>query len=163
MPQLYQLPVAALSQFLWLAVALGFIFFVVAKGMVPKIQATVDAREQKIATDLEEVQRARDEAEKAEAAYRQQMDSSRSEAMKLAKQAKDAGAQEAGRKVAAASKTIDEKLEKAEEKIRQSVAAAQAQIETVAVEAARDVFGKLTGETVPAAEATRAVKAVLNG
>ena len=49
MPQLSQLPQVYLSQFLWLAIALVFIFFVIARGMVPKIQATVDAREQRIA------------------------------------------------------------------------------------------------------------------
>ena len=57
MPQLSQLSEVYLSQFLWLAIALGFIFFVIARGMVPKIQATVDAREQRIAGDLEAAQR----------------------------------------------------------------------------------------------------------
>ena len=35
----------------WLAIGLGFIFFVIARGMVPKIQATVEAREKQIADD----------------------------------------------------------------------------------------------------------------
>ena len=39
MPQLSQLSEVYLSQFLWLAIALASIFFVVARGMVPKIQA----------------------------------------------------------------------------------------------------------------------------
>ena len=163
MPQLSQLSQVYLSQFLWLAIALGFIFFVIARGMVPKIQATVEAREKKIASDLEEVQRARDEAEKAEAAYREKMYASRAEAMRLAQEAKQAGAIEAEKRMADVSKSIDDKLAKAEAKIRESAAAAQAGIETVAVEATRDIFAKLTGATVPAAEATRAVKAVLNG
>ena len=59
MPQLSQLSEVYLSQLLWLAIALGFIFFVIARGMVPKIQATVDAREQRIAGDLEAAQKAR--------------------------------------------------------------------------------------------------------
>jgi F-type H+-transporting ATPase subunit b len=163
MPQLYQLPDVILSQLLWLAVALGFIFFVIARGMVPKIQATVDEREKKIASDLEEVQRARDEAEKAEAAYREKMDASRSEALKLAQQAKDAGAREAEKRVAAASKKLDSKLEASQAKIRDAAVSAQSEIESVAVEATREIFAKLTGGTVPAAEATRAVKVALNG
>ena len=48
MPQLNQLSDVLFSQLFWLAIGLGFIFFVVARGMVPKIQATVDAREAKI-------------------------------------------------------------------------------------------------------------------
>jgi F-type H+-transporting ATPase subunit b len=163
MPQLSQLSQVYLSQFLWLAVALAFIFFVVARGMVPKIQATVEAREKKIASDLEEVRRARDAAEKAEAAYREKMDASRSEAMRLAQEAKQSGAREAEKRVAAASRDIDDKLAAAETKIRDLAAAAQSEIEGVAVEATRDIFAKLTGKTVPAAEATRAVKAVIHG
>ncbi len=163
MPQLSQLSQVYLSQFLWLAVALAFIFFVVARGMVPKIQATVDQREKKIASDLEEVQRARDEAEKAEAAYREKLDASRSEAMRLAQEAKQAGAIEAEKKVAAASKGIDDKLAGAEAKIRDMAASAQSEIETVAVEATREIFAKLTGKTVPGLDATRAVKAVIHG
>ena len=63
MPQLSQLSEVYLSQFLWLAIALGFIFFVIARGMVPKIQATVEAREQRLAEDLERAQAARAAAE----------------------------------------------------------------------------------------------------
>lgn len=163
MPQLSQLSQVYLSQFLWLAIALGFIFFVIARGMVPKIQATVEAREKKIASDLEEVQRARDDAEKAESAYREKMDASRGEAVRLAQEAKQAGSLEAEKRMGEVSKSIDAKLAKAEAKIRESAAAAQAGIETVAVEATRDIFAKLTGSTVPAVDATRAVKAVLNG
>ena len=77
MPQLSQLSEVYLSQLLWLAVALGFIFFVIARGMVPKIQATVDAREQKIAGDLERAQAARAEADETEAAWRERMDAAR--------------------------------------------------------------------------------------
>ena len=48
MPQLNQLSDVFLSQLLWLALVLGFIYFVIARGMVPKIQATVDQRDQRI-------------------------------------------------------------------------------------------------------------------
>jgi F-type H+-transporting ATPase subunit b len=163
MPQLYQLPTVALSQFLWLAVALGFIFFVVARSMVPKIQATVEAREQKIAGDLEAAQKARDEAEATEADYRKQMDASRSEAVKLAQAAKQEGARQAEERTRAVDSEIGEKIGKAEADIRKSLEAAKADLDGIAVEATREMFAKLTGTTVPAAEATRAVRAVLNG
>ena len=84
MPQLFQLSDVILSQLLWLAVGLGFIFFVIARGMVPKIQAGVDERERKIAADLEAAQAARDQAESTEAEYRKQIEASRAEAMKVA-------------------------------------------------------------------------------
>ena len=88
MPQLSQLSEVYLSQFLWLAIALGFIFFVIARGMVPKIQATVDAREQRIASDLEAAQKARVAADETEVAWRERMDAARAEAARVSQEAK---------------------------------------------------------------------------
>src|SRR5256885_15428741 len=92
MPQLSQLSEVFLSQLFWLAIALGFIFFVIARGMVPKIQATVDAREQKIASDLEAAQAARSAADETEAAWRARMDAARGQGGRLAPEAKQARA-----------------------------------------------------------------------
>src|SRR6185437_452487 len=99
MPQLSQLSDVALSQFLWLAIALGFIFFVIARGMVPKIQAAVDAREQRIAGDLEAAQKARVAADETEAAWRDRMDAARAEAARIAAEAKQASARDTEAKV----------------------------------------------------------------
>jgi F-type H+-transporting ATPase subunit b len=163
MPQLSQLPYVLWSQLLWLAIGLGFIFFVIARGMVPKIQRTVEDREKRISADLEAARLAREEAEQTESRYREQINASRAEAMKLAQAAKEAGARDAEKRISAASSKMDAKLQKAEAKIREAAEAARGEIETVAVEATRDIFEKLTGTSVPAADATRAVKAVANG
>ena len=163
MPQLSQLSEVYLSQFLWLAVALGFIFFVIARGMVPKIQATVEDREKRISSDLEAAQLARSEAEATEADYRARIDASRAEAMKLAQAAKQESARDAEQRTHAVTAEIDQKIAKAEAEIRGSLQKAMADLDEVAVEAAREMVSKLTGKTVPAAVATRAVKAELNG
>ena len=83
MPQLDQLPLVIYSQFFWLAIVLGLIYFGIGKAMVPKIQSTVDARDKKIADDLAAAEKARVEADETEEAYRLRMDASRAEAMKL--------------------------------------------------------------------------------
>ena len=62
MPQITQLPYIFASQLFWLAVVFGLIFFGIGRGMLPKIQSTVDDREKKIAEDLERAQGARKEA-----------------------------------------------------------------------------------------------------
>jgi F-type H+-transporting ATPase subunit b len=56
MPQITQLPFIIFSQLFWLAIVFGIIFFGIGRGMLPKIQSTVDARERKIAEDLERAQ-----------------------------------------------------------------------------------------------------------
>ena len=80
MPQITQLPLIIFSQLFWLAIVFGIIFFGIGRGMLPKIQSTVDAREKKIADDLERAQAARAEADETEAAWRARMDAARAEA-----------------------------------------------------------------------------------
>ena len=162
MPQLSQLSEVYLSQFLWLAIALGFIFFVIARGMVPKIQATVEARESKIAGDLEAAQKARAAADETEAAWRARMDLARVDAARIAQEAKQASAHETEKKVKAAADKIHKKIETAEGKIREASMAARAEIETFAAEAAQEMVQRLTGITVDSKQAAEAVRAELN-
>jgi F-type H+-transporting ATPase subunit b len=162
MPQLSQLPEVYLSQFLWLAIALGFIFFVIARGMVPKIQATVDAREQRIAGDLEAAQKARTAADETEAAWRARMDAARADAARLAQEAKAQSGRETETKVKAAADKINQKVESAQAQIRDAVTAARAEIEAVAVEATQEMIRRVSGVSVDKKEAAAAVKAELN-
>lgn len=163
MPQLSQLAEVFPSQLLWLAIGLGFIFFVIARGMVPKIQATVDARENKIAGDLEAAQRARLAADETEAAWRARMDACRAEAARVAQEAKQKSARETEAKVKKAADKINLKVAAAEARIRDSVESARAEIEAVAGRAAQEMVAKLTGLQIPAQDAARAVKVELNG
>jgi F-type H+-transporting ATPase subunit b len=162
MPQLSQLSQVYLSQFLWLAIALAFIFFVIARGMVPKIQATVDAREQRIAGDLERAQEARREADETEAAWRARMDAARAEAARIAQEAKAQSGRDTEAKVKAAGDQVNHKVDAAQVRIRDAVAAAQAEIEAVAVEAAQEMVRRVSGITVDKKDAAAAVKAEWN-
>jgi F-type H+-transporting ATPase subunit b len=159
MPQLSQLSEVYLSQFLWLAIALGFIFFVIARGMVPKIQATVEAREQRIAGDLEAAQKARVAADETEAAWRARMDSARAEAARISQEAKAASGRDTEEKVKAAAEKINLKVESAQGAIRESLASARSEIEAVAAEVTQEMVQRLTGLTVDRKDAAAAVKA----
>ena len=162
MPQLSQLSEVYLSQFLWLAIALGFIFFVIARGMVPKIQATVDAREKRIAGDLEAAQKARTAADETEAAWRERMDSARADAARIAQEAKAESGRDTETKVKAAADKIHLKVESAQARIRDTLTAARGQIELVAAEATQQMVQRLTGIAVDKKDAAAAAKAELN-
>src|SRR5262245_28814033 len=112
MPQLAQLPEIFWSQFFWLAVVFGIVFFGMGLGMVPKIQSTVDKRDRTVADDLAAAERARVEADASEEAFRLRMDESRAEAMKTTTAAKVQGAKAIEQKVAKADTTIQAKLDK---------------------------------------------------
>ena len=162
MPQLSQLSLVYLSQFLWLAIALGFIFFVIARGMVPKIQATVDAREKRIAGDLEAAQQARTAADETEAAWRARMDAARADAARVAQEAKAESARDTEARVKAAADKINLKVETAQGQIREALASARTEIESVAAEATQEMVRRLTGIAVDKKDAAAAVKAELN-
>jgi F-type H+-transporting ATPase subunit b len=162
MPQLSQLSEVYLSQFLWLAIALAFIFFVIARGMVPKIQATVEAREQRIAGDLEAAQKARVAADETEAAWRGRMDAARAEAARVAQEAKAKSGLETETKVKAAADKINLKIESAQAQIRDALTTARSEIETVAAEATREMVQRVSGISVDQKEAAAAVKAELD-
>ena len=162
MPQLDQLSDVALSQLFWLALVLGFIYFVIARGMVPKIQATVDQRDQRIADDLAAAEQAKVEADATEGAYRQKMDESRAEAMKRTSAAKQEGALATEKRLAKADLAIQAKAGKAEAKIRESREAALANLEGVAAELTQDITSKVAGVTVSRDDAAKAVKAALS-
>ncbi len=162
MPQLSQLSDVYLSQFLWLAVALAFIFFVIARGMVPKIQATVEAREKRIADDLEAAQKARVGADQTEAAWRERMDAARSEAGRIAQDAKAKSGRDTEAKMKAASDEINGEIESAQANIRDSLSSARFEIETVASDAVQEMVKRVAGLTIDNLEAATAVKAELN-
>src|SRR6266542_2166679 len=162
MPQITQLPFIIFSQLFWLAIVFGIIFFGIGRGMLPKIQSTVDAREKKIAEDLERAQAARLEADEKEAAWRARMDAARAEAARLAQDAKQASARDTEAKVKKAADKIATRVETADAKIRDAVASARTEIEAVATEATQDMVARLTGIVVAKQQAASAVKAQLN-
>ena len=163
MPQINQLPVIFFSQLFWLLLVFGIIYFFIGRGMVPKIRSVVDQRDAKIADDLAAAQKAREDAETAEAAYRERLDASRSEAMKVAQDAKQKAALETEKRLKAVDEQIGIRIAEAEERIRAASDDARRELEPVAAEAASELVTKLTGQKVSAADAQPAVKAVLHG
>lgn len=163
MPQLEQLPTIFWSQLFWLAVVFGILFFVIGRGMLPKIEATVDDREAKVAGDLAAAERARREADVTEEEYRARIDAGRVEALKVTAAAK----QDSARAVEARLKHVDEairaKTEAAEAALRVATRSALDNIEGVAAEAAQDIVARLAGLSVGKSEAARAVQVAIHG
>ncbi len=158
MPQLTQLALVYQSQWFWLLLTLGVIYFFVGRGIVPKVEATVDARDAKIAADLAEAERLRAAAEAEEETWRKKMNEAHAEAVTAAAQAKSASAHDAEVRVKAADAEIAKKLDAAAAALATARTSALTEIEGVAAEAARDIVAKLTGATV-SPEAARAAVA----
>ena len=158
MPQLDQLDIVAYSQFFWLAIVLGLIYFGIGKAMIPKIQSTVDDRDKKIAADLAAAEAARAQADETEEAYRLAMDASRLEAMKLTAAAKAESAKKVEKKAAKADAANQARLDEAQERIRAARQAAQSEIAAVAAEMTQEVAAKVAGLKIGKGEALKAVE-----
>ena len=162
MPQIAQLAQTYSSQIFWLLVIFGFVFFVVGKGMVPKVMGTVELRDKQINDDLAAAEAARNHANAEEEAWRKRENENRAQAQAVIAKAKADAARASEQKLSAAQVQISQKLDDAEAKIAQARTSAMAELETVASEAAQTIVEKLAGVSVPAASASSAVKKVLS-
>ena len=157
MPQIAQIGEIFGSQLFWLAIVFGLIFFVVGLGMMPKIQSTVDARNDRIAADLEQAQKARENADGLEQAYRERLDQARAEAARVAAEAKAQSARTTEARVAEADAAICAKADAAHERIAQVRASAMAEIENVAVQATQAIAERVAGLNIDDSAARAAV------
>jgi F-type H+-transporting ATPase subunit b len=157
MPQLAQLALVYQSQWFWLLLTLAAIYFIAGRGIVPKVEATVDARDAQIAADLVEAERLRAEANAAEEGWRAKVNAVHAEAAAQAAEAKAKATADADQRIAAASAELAGKTSAAERELDQAGTSALAEIEGVAADAARDIVARLTGATVTEAAARKAV------
>ncbi len=158
MPQIDQMFEIWSSQLFWLLVIFGFVYFVVGRGMVPKVMDTVGLRDKQIADDLAAAQAARDSADEAEEAWRQRENANREAAQALVNEAKAKAQASTESRLASAQTGIDAQLAEAEASIEASRAEAAAEIENVAAEAAQDITQRLANIKVTKTEARSAVK-----
>jgi F-type H+-transporting ATPase subunit b len=163
MPQIAQLSETFASQIFWMLIFFGFVFFIIGRGMVPKVMATVDARDKQIADDLAAAEAARVAADAQEEAWRVQANQQRAQAQALIAKAKADAAKAAEERLVIANANVDARIVEADARIAAARAGALGEIEAVASEAAGDIVSRIAGINVEG-EATRAaVKEALNG
>ncbi len=164
MPQIAQLAEVWSSQVFWTLIFFGLTFFVIGRGMVPKVMETVALRDKQIADDLAAAQAARDIADEQEEAWRKRENENHAKAQAVIAKAKADAAAKNEKKIAAAQKRLDKKLAEAEQRIGEARGAAMAEVEGVAAEAAQHIVVRIAGASVDGAAAKAAVKkAMTNG
>ncbi len=162
MPQIAQLSETFASQIFWMLVFFGLVFFVVGRGMVPKVMATIETRDSQIAGDLAAADAARKAADAEEEAWRQQSLKQRAEAQDIISKAKLEAAKAGEVRLAAAGAVIDARMAEADQRIASARDAALGEFETVATEAASAIVSRLAGITVSEDAARAAVKDALH-
>ena len=158
MPQLDQLAATYASQIFWLLIFFGLTFFVIGRGMVPKVMDTVAMRDKQIADDLAAAEAARRAADEQEEAWRVRENQNRARAQELIAEAKAKAAAETEAHLGAAQTGIDAKLEAAAARIAEAREKAAAEIESIAAEATQSIVARVAGLTVDDTAARSAVR-----
>ncbi len=159
MPQLQQID-TFLSQVVWLAIAFVVLFVVLRTIALPKIQATLEARRDRIEGDLDRAQTLRQEAEQVLAEYEAAMAEGRDRAQSAIRDAVEDGKARAAKAHEALAGRLAEDIRNAEARIETARAEAVGNIREVAVDVVQAAAQRLIGGRIARKSAADAVDAV---
>jgi F-type H+-transporting ATPase subunit b len=147
------------SQILWLAITFGFFYYMVAKHIAPRLSGILEKRESRIAGDLAEANRMKNEADAAVAKYEQELAEARAKSASIAAEARDKVKAEADAERARLEAELSAKIAAAEASINAIKTKALAEVATVAEDTAGEIVAQLTGVTVSESDVKFAVSA----
>ena len=147
-------------QLLWLALTFGFLYYMLSRRLLPRLDNVLEDRASGIRDDLASAEKLKGETEASLKAYELALSAAKANAAGIAKTQRDALAAQSDKERAAVDAQMAVKVANAEKQIEASKISALATISDVANGVAGDIITKLTGQTVSGDEITRAVAAV---
>lgn len=149
------------SQLVWLAIAFVLLYALMAKWTLPRVARVIETRQKRIADDLAEASRLKQQSDDALAAYERALADARNRAQAIANETREKQAVEAE----AARRTIEgelaAKLAEAEKAIAATKQAAMANVRTIALDAVGAIVERLIGSTPSDKAVAEAVADVL--
>lgn len=133
------------SQLLWLALTFIALYVIMSRIALPRVNAILEARRQRIADDLVEADRLKRETEAAIVAYEKRLAEARANAHAIAAKARDELRVKAEERRRVTEEQLRRRLEEAEKTIAATKNAAMANVRTIAVEAAAAIVQRLIG------------------
>lgn len=131
------------SQLLWLAITFGLFYLFMQRVIVPRIGNILEVRRDRIAHDLDQAARNKEEADAAIAAYEQELAEARGKAGAIAQEAQDAAKADAEAERKAVEAELDRKLVEAERRIASIKDAAMKDVDTIAADTAASIVETL--------------------
>lgn len=147
------------SQLLWLAITFGLFYIFLQRVVLPRIGSILEVRRDRIAQDLDEASRMKEEADAAVAAYEQELADARKKAGGIAQEARDNAKAEAEAERKKVEEALQSKLDEADARIAKIKEAALGEIGTIAEETAETIVQELIGGRVEKKALQSAVKA----
>ena len=140
------------GQIVWLVLIFAVLYVVLSKALLPRVSGAIETRGAKIAGDIADARRLKDEAEVQARAAAAEVAEARAKAQKTAADAKAKASAEAAERQAKEEAVLAEKLAAAEASIQAARDTAMSQVRVVAQDAAGAIVAKLTGKAASAAE-----------
>jgi F-type H+-transporting ATPase subunit b len=160
MPQLNTQDMA--PQLVWLAILFALLYLLMSAVAVPRISATLKARDDKISGDLAAAEKANEDARTAIETYNQRLVAARESARGLTREREEADATAATARLSQLSERIGAQIAEAEKRIGEQRANALTGLEQMANEVAESAYAKLVGQPADAgalnAKVTSAMK-----
>lgn len=147
------------SQLLWLAITFGLFYLLMSRVVVPRIGGILEHRRDRIAQDLDEANRLKEEADAAIAAYEQELAEARKKSSAIAEAAREKAKSAADAERAATEAELSAKMADAEKSIAAIKTKALGDVDTIAQDTATDLVKHLLGGTVTKAEVAAAIRA----
>ena len=144
-------------QLIWLAITFGVLYLLMSKFALPKIGGTIEQRQNRIATDLDEAKRLKDETEKAIAAYEAALAEAKAKAHVIAQETRDTLNAEVELERAKLDAKLAERMLQAEERITKTKEDALKNVEQVASDTASEIVSQLIGSKPSTAAVKKAI------
>ena len=144
------------GQLVWLVITFAFLYYMMAKVIVPRLSGMIETRRQTIANDLDQAAGMRSRAEEAVAAYESSLAEARAKAQAIAQETRASLAAETDTRRKALEAELAEKLAASDAAIRSRTEAAMANVRSIAVETAGTIVERLTGRAPDPAALARA-------
>src|SRR5690606_3352871 len=148
------------SQLLWLAITFGLFYLFLKRVALPRIGNILEVRRDRIAQDLDQAARMKDEADAAVAAYEQELAEARKKANVIGQEARDQAKFEAEAERRKIEARLEEQLREADERIATIKSTAMKDVGAIAEETAGLIVQELIGSKTDKSAVAAAVKAV---
>lgn len=148
------------SQLLWLAITFGLFYLFLKRVLLPRLDNILEVRAGRIARDLEQASRLKEEGDAAVAAYEQELAEAKAKANAIGQQARDSAKAEAEAERRKVEAGLGRKLADAEAHIATIKAKAMTEVGTIAEETSAAIVEQLTGGKADRAALAEAVRSV---
>jgi len=152
-------PATFAPQLIWLTLVFGFLYILMSRVALPRIENILETRRARIAGDLDDASDMQQKARDAGFAYEKTLADAKANAQTLAQQMRDKLAADASVKRKTIEDELNAKLAEAERAIATTKTQAMSHVSEIATSAAADIVAQLTGKPADAQQIARAIAA----